>query len=62
MNVGTQQVNRRMDFWLGICKANAVEGEGVRRLRLLVREFFRESPMIFGVEGKTIRVNKVKEL
>lgn len=60
--MGAQQVNHRVDFWLGICKANAVEGERVRRLKLLVREFFRESPMIFGVEVKSIRVDEVKEL
>lgn len=38
-----------------------MEGEEVRKLRLLVREFFRESALVFGAEMKAIRVDEVKE-
>lgn len=47
---------------MGICRVSVVEGEEVRKLRLLVREFFRELVLVFGVEMKVIRVDEVKEL
>lgn len=50
--MGAQQASCSIDLWLGIYRAKVVKGEWLRKLRLLVREFFGESAMGLGVEDK----------